>query len=268
MKFQMAILIMGFALHCGCSNNSGGDDPQKNPLDPSGSTVNESVRPYLTCIAETGHDLYPQTIVQWISWTEGLTPRARFRLDIIGDDGSVRSLDSTQNPTSPENGRLVFRFAKGSQTLDYSYQTGGDGLVEISENGAARVQVPCGGSLEDNRIRPPEKIQELGEKMRSSAWCDVKYAEKKLSQYIFHEGGRFEIKQCEWHEGPGIELSSQMGTWSLSRRLHLSLELGGQKDTYMQVGFVNETSPENRYFSLRKKKDSALRLYGQCGPCR
>lgn len=271
------VLITAVAGSVACSNeNKGGDSltrlardgdskPGGQSLDPwpQGATIN----PYLTCRTRGGHDDYPLTIVQWVSWTDGITPMTSFRLDVETEGGSVKTFNAVDYPSSPVPGVLVFKFVKGRETIDYKFTSSVDGIVEISKNGGPRVTLRCGGSPEDNRVYPIEKIRERIARLGVTAWCDGPRNDV-VEQVVFRGDGQLEAKLCQWDRGPRSQISSSVGRWSLDKRLHLTMEIGGRSQTYFKIGILNEEYAEApKYLLLGDGDPEPGKTYSECRRC-
>jgi hypothetical protein len=228
----------------------------------------ESVWRYIGCKAKGGHDRYDVVMVHVISWMEDITPRIRYRLDLVDKDWNVRSYDSLRYP-SLEDGRLSFSFAGGNDRVEIRHAAASYGFTEVTFNEEAPVTIQCLAHEEENFISPSEKARRFAADISSTPWCQ-RLGEEKVDQFQFGADGSLTVHTCSHVSNtlPSHVFSSRSGSWSRDRSGKFHISLDGIVTRWDRVIFWKKWEGQGfDHIRLFRDGESSGMSYDACGPC-
>lgn len=228
----------------------------------------ESVSRFIGCKAKGGHDRYDVVMVHSISWMEDITPRIRYRLDLVDKDWNVRSFDSTRYP-SMEGGRLSFSFANGNDRVEIRHAAATYGFTEITFNEEAPVTIECRAPEDEYFVSPAEKARRFTADISSTPWCQS-LGEEKVDQFQFAADGSLTVHTCAHVNNmvPSRIFSTRTGSWSRERSGKLHVSVDGKATHWDRVYFWKKWEGNGfDHIRLFRDGESSFMIYDACAPC-
>lgn len=225
---------------------------------------------YIGCVGPEMHPRHVWVQFYMIHWTEGVTPKMKWAVDLTDSDEGVRRFyaNDTEMKMSNEqvfSGRLKSSLGEVAIVFKVGGGSSHEGLMEVTEKGFATNTMNCSHNAKNDLRYKWKRRADLKEKIVKTALC-TDYGHRNTLQMRFAAGGTVTEQIFEGlspNKVPFNSISLRQGTWKPDEDGKLLVEIEQEQTLYGTAFTLNDQTKavERAQFYLDESGSARETIY-------